>query len=282
MSIGNEELLDMSANTDEPTTPDAPTTDHDRLAQLEERIDDLEATVADQEETIAEQQETIDEQAERIGELEATIERDIDPRLDAFSTQLSSVRELLATDGIIGDEQYERFVEEHGGVLDQFIEPNTGVLGKLEDEIEGEKRERSIADAKLEQRVGRLADAADIDVDDSDMMGDDKIRTAMRDGAKAVENTVYPSHERAVDLLRNIDDVGTHASDTYGRRFTVDTPAAKEFFRVHSGENLASSQIKRVFEKIEDWGADSPRRVTADSSGDTNRLKIHLEQEDTQ
>jgi len=63
----------MSANTDE-RTADAPTTDHDRVAQLEQRlegaldrIDDLEATVADQE-------RTIDEQADRIEELEAELD----------------------------------------------------------------------------------------------------------------------------------------------------------------------------------------------------------------
>ena len=270
----------MSANTDEPTTPDAPTTDHDRLAQLEERIDDLEETVADQEETIAEQQETIDEQAERIEELEADIERNALPRLDAMSTQLSSVRELLATDGVIGDEQYEEFVEKNGGVLDQFIEPNTGVLGNIHDEIAEERDQRGQEVAMVRRRIGAVADEADVEIDNADLMGDDKIRRAMRDGPDAVESTVYSSHERAVELLRKVNDVGTLATDSYGRRFTVNTPQAQEFFRTRNDDRLSTNQIKRVFQKIEDWGSDSPRKVNADFSGDTNKLVIYIESEE--
>lgn len=270
----------MSANTDEPTA-DGPSTDHDRVAQLEQRLEGALDRIDDLEATVTEQRETIDEQAGRIEELEATIERDIDPRLDAVSTQLSSVRELLATDGIIGDEQYEQFVEQHGGVLDQFIEPNTGVLGNIHDEISEERDKRGQEIAMVRRRIGAVADEADVEVDNADLMGDDKIRRAIRDGADAVENSVYSSHRRAVELLRNINDVGSRTTDKMGPRFTVDTPSAKQFFRTRNDEKLKSSQIKRVFEKIEQWGDDSPRQVEAKFGGSKNKLVIYLETEDS-
>ncbi|OYR79290.1 hypothetical protein DJ84_18210 [Halorubrum ezzemoulense] len=269
----------MSANTDEPTA-DGPSTDHDRVAQLEQRlegaldrIDDLEATVADQE-------ETIDEQADRIEELERDLENHITPRLEGMSGQLSTVRELLASDGVLGVDEYEEFVEDNGGVLDQFIEPNTGVLGNIHDEIAEERDKRGQEIAMVRRRIGAVADEADVEVDNADLMGDDKIRRAIRDGADAVENSVYSSHRRAVELLRNINDVGSRTTDKMGPRFTVDTPSAKQFFRTRNDEKLKSSQIKRVFEKIEQWGDDSPRQVDAKFGGSTNKLVIYLETED--
>lgn len=59
----------MSANTDEPTA-DGPSTDHDRVAQLEQRLEGALDRIDDLESTVAEQRETIDEQADRIKELE--------------------------------------------------------------------------------------------------------------------------------------------------------------------------------------------------------------------
>lgn len=270
----------MPANTNQ-TPTDAPTAVDDRVDELEDQLDGAFARINELEKITEDQRETIDEQAARIDELENEFETHIKPRMDGMSVQLSSVRKLLATDGVIGADRYEKFVEANGGILDQFIEPNTRVLGNIQDQISEERDKRGQEIAMVRRRIGAVADEAGVKIDNADLMGDDKIRRAMRDGADAVESSVYASYKRAVLLLRNINDVGTHTGDKMGERFTVDTPSAKEFFRTRNDEKLKSSQIKRIFEKIDEWGADSPRQVNTDFGGSKNKLVIYLETEKT-
>lgn len=63
----------MSTNPNEPTI-DGPSTDHDRVDQLEQRLEGALDRIDDLETTVAEQQATIDEQADRIEELEEEID----------------------------------------------------------------------------------------------------------------------------------------------------------------------------------------------------------------
>ncbi|WP_435064170.1 hypothetical protein [Halobaculum sp. EA56] len=51
----------------------------------------------------------------------------------------------------------------------------------------------------------------------------------------------------------------------------------KERLGLARGESLTSTAIRRVFEKLEELAADSPRKVTADTGGTgENRLVIYL------
>lgn len=253
---------------------DGPTADHDRdrVDELADRLDQALDRIDDLEETVEEQAETIDEQASTI--------RDLNGRLSALAAKGNLNRDMLVGhEGELTDEQ-EDWVRDHGGLIPQMMGSHTGVLADLEETLTAEQQQRSMADAQIERRVGKLAEAAGIDLDDVDIMGDDKIRRAMQEGAGAVESHAYASHKRAVALLRNIDDVGKLGEDEFGDRFTVNTSQAKQFFRTRDDVRLKSEQVKRVFETIEAWGADSPRHVQADFKGDVNRLVIYLEEAD--
>ena len=109
------------------------------------------------------------------------------------------------------------------------------------------------------------------------MIGDDKITRVMRDGPQAVESTVYPVHERACEVLRNVDRWGTRTTDKFGDRFVLNSPTVAERLQDRLDEQLTTTEIKRVFAKIESWGRDSPRRVSKNLSGAVNKLLISLE-----
>lgn len=259
----------MSANTD---TTTGPTADNqtERLDELEDqlgsaldRIEELEATVEKQSETIENQSNTI---------------QDLEAKLAAAHGKARTNRDLLVGPDEPITDDHDEFVAQEGGILPQLMVGNTGVLGKLRDQIQGEMQMRSQETSQLKLRISSVADAAGVEIDDSSIMDDDKIRRAMREGPEAVESRVYDVHERAVSLLRNMDDVGTLTNDsTWGRRFTVKTPAAKAHFRQARNEDLTSTEVKRVFRKIEDWAASSPRKVSTDTSGDVNKMSLQTE-----
>ena len=57
----------------------------------------------------------------------------------------------------------------------------------------------------------------------------------------------------------------------------LNSPTVAERLQDRLDEQLTTTEIKRVFAKIESWGRDSPRRVSKNLSGAVNKLLISLE-----
>lgn len=171
-----------------------------------------------------------------------------------------------------------------GSMLEGVIDSTGSLEEKIEDvkeSVTDEMENRGQQDARLQRRITALAEKADVELTDSDVLGDDKIRRVMKHGAGDVVERVYPVHNRAADVLRNIDEWGELQTDANGRRFTLTSDQARSRLKDKRDKDLTPTEVKRVFEKIEKWGADSPRHVKAVLSGTTgdgkNRLVIGLE-----
>ncbi len=271
-----------------------------KLDHLEDRVDELESTVEQKDERIeqleaqlesqADDQTTADESTpdDRIEQLERTLEateqqlEELQVTVDIrHERKIELLDEIVTgcTDGIL--DYQDEFIDTHGCLIDQLCgESESGPIANLEADIVEEQKQRSIVESRLRKEINCVADKAGVDVTDSDVVGDDKITRVMRDGPQAVESTVYPVHERACEVLRNIDRWGTRTTDKFGDRFVLKSPTVAERLQDRRNEQLTTTEIKRVFSKIESWSQDSPRRVSKDFDGAVNKLLISLEDED--
>lgn len=167
-------------------------------------------------------------------------------------------------------------------IIEEFDELQEHVREDLENEIESEKQQRSQADAVLERKIATVAQASDADVNVEDAaMGMDKITRLIKIGPDDVVDRVYAVHERAQVLLEHLPDWGDTISDAKGNRLQITAPEAAEKIGLVRAESVSSEQVKRVFEKVEELAADSPRRVSVGKNGeDVLHLQIELEDGD--
>ena len=269
-----------------------------RLDRLEARVESLESTVEEKNDRIEQLEAQLDQQAntnsadndgrtpdDRIEQLERKLEakeqqlEDLQVTVDIRHERNIKLLQQIVTGGTDGILDYQdEFIQDHGCLIDQLCgESNSGSIANLQDEIVEEQKQRSIVESRLRKEINCVAEKAGVDVTDSDMVGDDKITRVMRDGPQSVESTVYPVHERACEVLRNIDRWGTRATDKFGDRFVLNSPTVAERLQDRRDEQLTTTEIKRVFAKIESWSQDSPRRVSKDFGGAVNKLLISLE-----
>lgn len=228
------------------------------IAQLKQRVTALE--------------EENEQKDERIAELERELENERQTRENLISTPADDENVEPGGVFIAGKPIFNMFdsrfreIESYGDDIDE--------LGQ---KIRKEQEKRGSDDAYLQKQLTAIAEKAGVEVQDSDIMGDDKIRRAMKNGAADVESNPNDTDERAVALLRNIDRWGKGVSDKNGKRFVLTAPEVMERFEDARDENLQTVQVNRVFDKIEEWSQDSPRHVATDYSGNTNRLAVFIE-----
>lgn len=228
---------------------------------------------------------------ERFGEVISGLRRRVS-QLEEDTAQLEKEKDELQ-DKV---DSYEQFVEIRAESADDAVLEDVWIaglpVGKIlaktdersreavarcddgvdEEDFRDEQVMRSQEDTKLRRRINALAEKADVELTDSDLMGDDKISTVMHDGPEAVvDGTPSKVHERAADLLLKIDEWGDRVSDTNGRRFVIKTGTAKDRLSDYRNETLQSVQVGRVFDKIEAWANSSPRDVTVDQAPDGQR-----------
>ncbi|WP_277552323.1 hypothetical protein [Halobaculum limi] len=258
-----------------------------------EQIADLTDLIAEQRTIIEEQREIIDEQAvqlaqqhnevtSRLDDLEAVITTtDIDERFERLERRvdikherhLSRVDTILVGDesGYLTDEQ-ETFLADHDSVLD--------CLQTLTDELTQSTTTNTPAAAttRLRRILESVADSVGIDTDDAlGGAGEDTLTRLLRYGPSDITDRVYAVHNRARDLLSHIGEWGHTVKDAYGRRVTITAAVVKEKLSLKRGEQLTSTEVRRIFEKLEALAADSPREVRADTGGRSpNRLLIRL------
>jgi uncharacterized protein YoxC len=147
--------------------------------------------------------------------------------------------------------------------------------------VREERDTRAREDAQLRRRMAALAEKAGVEVTDADLLGDDKIKRVITHGVDDVESRPTTTHQRAGTLLERLPEWGTTMSDKKGRRVAITAPEVRERMKDVRGENLQTSQVNRVFEQIVEWTGDSPRHASFDTSRETNRLVLSLEEVNT-
>ncbi|MFC7070594.1 hypothetical protein ACFQL9_13150 [Halobaculum lipolyticum] len=259
--------------------------DRDRLESLADaqadKIDDLEETVEERSTRIEELTDTVENQAATIADLEGTVER-LETRVDhRHEKNLELLNETVIGDGGYLLDEQEAWLNDHGSLLEYLVSAgdhtdstgsNTTVSADVMDRVSHET-------AKLRRKLHSVADAAGISTEATTEAAahEDKLNRLLRYGPTDVTDTVYAVHNRARDLLEHAGDWGRKTSDSLGTRITLTASAVKERLSLKRGESLSSTEVRRVFEKLEALASDSPRKVVADTGGrGRNRLVIYL------
>jgi len=235
-------------------------------------------TVADLQQQVEELTEVVESQQERIEKLEDEVE--------FFENQFWDLDDLVA--GETGTTKADMLVDEHGDVFEQLetirdsgIATDGGQSGAIDDvkaEVDQEVDRLANDLSMVRRRVNAVAEAAEVEVTEAEIMGDDKITRVLRNGASAVATNSNPTKValRAAEVLRHIDEWGSAINDAYGRRFQIDNPSAKQRLKDARGENLQSNQVTRVFEKIVEWAEDSPRTASVGNNNGTTTLELQV------
>ncbi|MXR40475.1 hypothetical protein GRX01_03805 [Halobaculum sp. WSA2] len=244
--------------------------------------------IEEQRETIDEQHQLIDDLTDRVEELEArttptadleervsSLERTVDIKHDRH---LSWVDELLVGDesGYLTDDQ-DAFLEEHGSLIDCLQAHPTEA-----DETQATDGRQRHETTRLRRIVESVADSVGIDTDDTLGGADeDRITRLLKYGPRDITDRVYAVHHRCRDLLSHLGKWGKTATDAYGRRITITAATVKEKLGLKRDEQLTSTEVRRVFEKLESLASDSARKVVADTGGrGRNRLVVYLTDEE--
>ncbi|MFC7079289.1 hypothetical protein [Halorussus caseinilyticus] len=144
----------------------------------------------------------------------------------------------------------------------------------LHDTVVDEQQMRSRADAQLKHRVNEVAEAADVEVTDADLIEKDRLVRLVRNGPEDVTDRIYPVHERARALLQHANDWGRVVSDANGYRVVYTAPEVRPFLNAYFDRTFKSSEIKRVFEKIRGLAETSPRTVRKDKTRKGEHLLV--------
>jgi hypothetical protein len=242
------------------STPSPAEMSRDELEQEVQRLREIEAT----------QRELL----ERVAELETRLEDERAERqaLIDYQTAVSAEDASLEQVFVAGKPLGSMVVGAH-----DRLNRHADTHDELREAISEEATNRGRQDAKIRRRLSAVASEADVDITDSDLLTDDKVKRVITHGPEDVVDRVTNTHLRARDLLVNLPTWGTTMSDQKGRRVAITSPDARRQLETHRDETLQSGQIRRVFEQIDAWGAESPRTVSADFSGDVNKLVVLLE-----
>ncbi|WP_209309598.1 hypothetical protein [Haloarcula amylovorans] len=230
-----------------------------------------------------EQQAQIEHLQDQVEETQKELEEEREKR-EELENSLEFVKEMVfdLDDVVIGSEYTaEYYAEDYPPVLAQLDELNDGeTLGELREDVIAEQKTRSREDSQLRRKLNEVAQAADVDVENIDVAGKDKIQRIIANGCDDVVDRVYPVHERAREVLMHAGDWGYKAQDKFGNRITLKGPEVREKLELRRDESLQSKQVRDVFEKIVELASDSPRKVKTTKNEDGIRvLRIHLEQE---
>lgn len=225
------------------------------IAELTQEIRDLRTEVHDLRSDLNTQQSTIEQQETQIEELQNDLQAERKARKQAEED--------------LKKERTQQIARAKADVREDVQE--------LYDTVQTEQQTRSQADARLKQRLNDFADEADIEITDADLIAKDKLVRLVQQGPDAITDRVYPVHERAKVLLEHADDWGTVVSDANGQRVVYTAPEVRPFLNAYFNRSFASSELKRVFEKIEDLAAISPRTVRVDKNqAGEHRLVVQL------
>ncbi|MBX0296655.1 hypothetical protein [Haloarcula nitratireducens] len=202
---------------------------------------------------------------DRVDDLQQQVDQDTDAItaevMDRFESKLAAERHQRET--ALKDEQITR--TQAISSLKSTVEDE---IEDVRDDLRDEQKTRSRADARTQQRVTHLADTIGTEIDDDAIADDDKLVTLVREGPRAVVADPYPVHRRVQQVLTHLEEWGQYVSDGNGTRVVLTSTTLCPYLEAHANEQFASSQLKRIFEKLVALAGDSPRRVRQDKTND--------------
>ncbi|RLM88661.1 IncA family protein [Halobellus sp. Atlit-38R] len=259
-----------------------------RVQHLERERDDLQTHVEDLE-TELQSRPTFEFKGE--GETLADLWVDGRPLFKSVAYQSARVEPLVTL--VTGDanaepDDIDACYAAHGALLESESEsesqPGTETDTSPTDALQA-LRDRHATDhadlkhhlAKLRRQLTHLATETGVELVDA-IPGDDKIATVKAQGVAAVESHVSATAERAERIITDLTDWARKVTTQQGTYAQLTAPQAREKFALTRDEHLQTTQIKRVFEKISSWAADSPRDVAVRKNPDgVWRLQIAVE-----
>lgn len=222
----------------------------------------------------------------------------VEPTCDANPMPLGTILTSKATHGdvdalrrVLFDPTADTTPEDISGLTDtqaSFIDDHGTIIGYLtsgDGHASSDRTATSTIDrvshetAKLRRKLHSVAEQAGLTADETtDAAAEqDKLNRLLKYGPSDVVDRVHNVHERARTLLEHAGEWGRRASDKFGTRITLTGAAVKERLSLARDEQLSSTEVRRVFQKLEALAKDSPRKVVADTGGrGQNRLVIYL------
>jgi len=199
------------------------------------------------------------------------IVNDLQGRVDDLEDETKRLRERVREkDQRIDDleEQLEESIEQQASDRAQMIGSVREDVDDIEEQIEDEHQTRARSEAKLRKRVSHLGAKAGVEIDEQALSANDKLVRLVRHGPEDVVTNPRKNAERARDLLREIDnsDYAHTAQTKQGPVAVFKSTTVRPLLEERYDMDLNSSQIDRIFEKIEEIGAASPRRVEHDKT----------------
>ncbi|WP_277556204.1 hypothetical protein [Halobaculum limi] len=168
------------------------------------------------------------------------------------------------------------FIEAHGSVLEYLTTDQSNTTSQGTD---GAVERVTHETAKLRRKLHSVVEQAGLSTSETtDAAAEqDKLNRLLKYGPSDVVDRVHKVHERAKTLLEHAGKWGRTTADKLGTRITLTGSGVKERLGLARSEQLSSTEIRRVFEKLESLASDSPRKVVADTGGrGQNRLVIYL------
>jgi archaellum component FlaC len=238
------------------------------LARHADGSDNLRALIEDIVEERVE--ECIDERVtEATADLRAELEQK-DEQIDALEARIEELKAQPTvefrenSDGTSG--LGSLFIGDHPvgariNGLDSNLDSVEGSVEDLRADLVAEQKTRSQHDSLVERRVAAVAEKAGVDISDEDLVDDDKIAQLLRVGPDAITDRVYPVHRRARTMLESGREWGTLVSDENAVRIVFKAPEVRPYLDARFDREFSTSEIERIFSKVEDLAADSPRKV---------------------
>jgi len=214
---------------------------------------------------------------ERIAELEA----DVEALREELAVERQRRRQLIQS---VDDDPSADAVliagEPRFSQIGTWIDDLDDRVSSLEDQFTAAKSELHARCSRLKRRLGRLADRSDVAITDAELMDGDKIQRVLTDGVEAVQEHPNQTGRRAERLLRRLPTWGRQVTDAKGPRYGITGPKAKEQLEDHEDTTLTSTAVRRVFEQIVEWSADSPRVAKTDKRHGHRRLIVRVQEDD--
>lgn len=215
-------------------------------------------------EDLAERVETLEDENERLRERAEQAEK-------AAKLAKSTAFELEdAVTGDTGSFAAAQIAESEGPVLDrlddleetrELVSGVRGDVDELQEDLEDERKTRSNHDTQIERRINAVAEKADVEVSAADLARDDKLAQLLSVGPDAITDRVYAVHRRARALLEDPREWGDAIEDKNGKRVVYTAPGVRPLLDTKFGRSFTTSEIARIFAKVEELAEDSPRRV---------------------
>lgn len=209
---------------------------------------------------------------------------DLQARVDDLEDQVEQSNEQIAdrVQHHIEDELDERFRDEQIERTKMLSNQKAGLMDKIDDvreelqsdidgvheELIGEQKTRTRADAQINSRISHLADETGATIDEEEIMLQDKLIRAIRNGAQDILADPNRRHERARDLLTMLSSWGSLQNDSNGKRVVVRATDVKDPMSERYDVTMSTTMVRRVFEAVEEWAEDSPRRVRSEKNNE--------------